>query len=175
MSPQRTVYLIATSAPPVLSLPTLVKLLHDRGWSVCPILSPTAATWIEPRKLEEATGGPVHTHSQLPGEENPMPRADAVLAAPLTFNTVNKWAGGISDTLAAGLLNELLGAGVPMVAAPCVKSLLQSHPAYVASVQRLTECGATFLDPAQTVFKTDAGLANFEWSRLVEALDDEKQ
>lgn len=171
MTAQRTVYLVATSAPPVFNLPTLIGLLHERGWSVCPILSPTAATWVELRELEDVSGSPVHTHSRFPGEANPMPRADAVLAAPLTFNTANKWAGGISDTLAAGLLNELLGADVPIVAAPCVKSLLRTHPAYVASVQRLSECGVTFLDPAQTVFKTEGGLANFEWPMLVEALE----
>lgn len=171
MSIQRTVYLVATSAPPVLNLSRLIGLLRDRGWSVCPVLSPTAATWVETRELEEAAESPVHTHSRLPGQENAMPRADAVLAAPLTFNTVNKWAGGISDTLAAGLLNELLGADVPIVAAPCVKSLLQAHPAYVSSVQRLIECGVTFLDPARTVFKTEAGLADFEWLLLAQALD----
>lgn len=129
--------MIATSAPPVLQLPTLIELLHGRGWSVCPVLSPTAADWVELRELEEATGSPVRTHSRGPGEADPMPQADAVLAAPLTFNTINKWAGGISDTMAAGLLNELLGAEIPIVAAPCVKSLLRSHPAYVASVAAL--------------------------------------
>ncbi|MQA08420.1 MAG: hypothetical protein GEU98_07665 [Pseudonocardiaceae bacterium] len=59
-----------------------------------------------------------------------LPNADAVLAAPLTFNTLNKWAGGHNDTLALGLLNELMGEGVPIVAAPCAKMVLRGHPAY---------------------------------------------
>lgn len=89
----------------------------------------------------------------------------------MTFNTANKWAGGISDTLAAGLLNELLGADVPIVAAPCIKSLLRTHLAYMSSVQRLTECGVTFLDPDRSTFKTDAGLADFDWLLVAETLD----
>jgi hypothetical protein len=52
-----------------------------------------------------------HRHTD-PGESSTtsragsVPEADAVLAAPLTFNTINKWAAGISDTLALGLLSS---------------------------------------------------------------------
>jgi flavoprotein len=35
------------------------------------------------------------------------------VVAPATFNTINKWAQGISDTLALGLLNEATGLGLP--------------------------------------------------------------
>jgi phosphopantothenoylcysteine synthetase/decarboxylase len=38
-----------------------------------------------------------------------LPRADAVAIAPATFNTINKWVAGISDTFALGLLNEAIG------------------------------------------------------------------
>jgi len=41
-------------------------------------------------------------------ESEVFPPADAVLAAPLTFNTIHKWACGINDTVALGLLHELL-------------------------------------------------------------------
>jgi Flavoprotein len=34
---------------------------------------------------------------------------DAIIVAPATFNTINKWAVGISDTLALGLLTEAIG------------------------------------------------------------------
>ena len=64
-----------------------------------------------------------------PPDHDPLPAADAILAAPLTFNTINKWAGGISDTVALGLLNELLVGGPSIVAAPCVKGTFQAHPA----------------------------------------------
>lgn len=171
MSPERTVYLVATAAPPVRHLPVLIQLLQVRGWSVCPILSPTAAAWVEPRELEDAAGSPVYTYSGVPGEAQSMPRADAVLAAPLTFNTVNKWAGGVSDTLAAAPLNELLAADIPIVAAPCVTSLLRSHPAYLSSMQRLTERGGTLLNPTRSTSKTDAGLADFHRPLVAQTFD----
>jgi hypothetical protein len=36
----------------------------------------------------------------------PLPPADAIAVAPATYNTINKWAAGISDTLALGILCE---------------------------------------------------------------------
>jgi hypothetical protein len=44
-----------------------------------------------------------------------------VLAAPLTFNTINKWASGINDTVGLGPLNEVLSSETTIVAVPCVK------------------------------------------------------
>jgi phosphopantothenoylcysteine decarboxylase len=35
-----------------------------------------------------------------------------------TFNVINNWAQGINDTLALGILNEALGADVPVYAFP---------------------------------------------------------
>lgn len=77
--------------------------------------------------------------------------ANAVIAAPLTFNTLNQWAAGINDTLALGILNELLGEGLPIVAAPCVKAVLRRHPAYADSCKLLESCGVRLLDPEHTV------------------------
>jgi hypothetical protein len=99
-----------------------------------------------------------HRHTD-PGESSTtsragsVPEADAVLAAPLTFNTINKWAAGISDTLALGLLNEQLVEGLPIVAAPCVKAAMRTHPAYPASIERLSGAGAQFLDQDELVAK----------------------
>ena len=41
-----------------------------------------------------------------------------MIVAPATFNTINKWAAGISDTLALGLLTEAIGKKIPVVALP---------------------------------------------------------
>jgi phosphopantothenoylcysteine decarboxylase len=57
----------------------------------------------------------VRVHPRLPTELDLLPDAEAVLAAPLTFNTINRWAAGISDTLALGLVNESLGSALPIV------------------------------------------------------------
>ncbi|MQA17334.1 MAG: flavoprotein, partial [Pseudonocardiaceae bacterium] len=136
---------MGTAAPPIFDWPTLFRLLQERGWKPHPVLSPIAASWCDLDELSRAAGVDVRVELRRPTEPDPWPKADAVLAVPLTFNTINKWAGGHNDTLALGLLNELLGEGLPIVAAPCAKAVLRAHPAYAPSCKRLAECGVTFL------------------------------
>jgi phosphopantothenoylcysteine synthetase/decarboxylase len=60
----------------------------------------------------------------------------------MTFNSVNKWAAGIADTFALGLLTEALGEGQAVVIAPWAKSALTSHPAFAHSIEMLRSIGA---------------------------------
>ena len=164
-------YLIATAAPPVLDLPEAVQCLELAGWTTCVILTPTAASWLRGVRLDGA-GRHVRVEPRHPAEPDPLPDASAVLAAPLTFNTINKWATGVSDTLALGLLNELLGTGVPIVGAPCVKAALCRHPAWARNIELLRNSGVRFLDQDATIRRRPDGLATFDWSRVVAALND---
>ncbi|MFJ6195390.1 hypothetical protein [Micromonospora sp. NPDC092111] len=69
-----------------------------------------------------------------------------MLVIPVTFNTVNKWAVGASDTLALGILNEAVGSGLPIHVFPRVKATLAAHPAYAGHVRLLQEAGVVFHD-----------------------------
>jgi hypothetical protein len=65
----------------------------------------------------------VRSHYARPG----APRSlvpDAILVAPATYNTINKWAHGISDTYALG---------VPIVVLPFVITALAAVPRSVAA------------------------------------------
>lgn len=166
----KIVYVIGTAAPPIFDWPALFEMLRQHGWQPHPVLSPIAASWCELDPINTAAGIDARVDLRLPTESDPWPNADAVLAAPLTFNTVNKWAGGTNDTLVLGLLNELMGARVPIVAAPCAKTILQSHPAYTASLKLLSDCGVNFLDQTTTIVRDPDGRANFDWPVLVNAL-----
>jgi len=94
------------------------------------------------------TGEPVRTDYRMPGEAKAIPSADAVLACPLTFNSVNKFAHGHADNFAIGLLCELTGYGVPVVVVPHCKPQLASHQAFPVSIATLRSMGVTVLfDP----------------------------
>lgn len=166
----RVVYVIGGAAPPLFDIEELLGLLQGRGWRPCLILTPTAAAWIKATHRGQIAGCPVRVDRRRPGETESLPPADAVLAAPLTFNTVNKWAAGINDTLALGLLNELLCEGAPVVAAPCVKASLQTHPAYQDSVSRLERSGARVLTTEDTTVRTN-GTLTLAWPLVIEALE----
>lgn len=66
---------------------------------------------------------------------------DAIAVVPATFNSINKWAAGISDTLALGILCESYGLGVPTAALPYVNAAQAVHPAYTESLRRLPDIG----------------------------------
>ncbi|MEB3368901.1 flavoprotein [Saccharopolyspora mangrovi] len=165
-------YLVVCAAPPVLRIEELITSLQADGWNVVVIATPMAATWIDLDAVSRNTGCLTRVHAEPPQQRDSLPRADAVVAAPLTFNSVNKWAAGINDTLALGVLNEMLGADVPILAVPCVKSVLRKHPAYDESIRRLTGCGVSLLDPDAVTVRADDGLATFAWPQITAALSE---
>jgi len=60
-------------------------------------------------------------------------------------NTINKWAAGISDTLALGLLAEGIGLGLPLAALPFLNAAQAAHPAFGRSVKELRDAGVKIL------------------------------
>ncbi|MBM0274684.1 flavoprotein [Micromonospora tarensis] len=141
MTERPVLYLVVCAAGPAEHIHELVDLLIADGWQVCMIVSPTVARWLDRAALEDKTGYLVRVQWRMPGDPEPHPPADAVLAAPITFNTVTKWALGINDTLALGVLNESLGAGLPIFAFPHVKAELAGHPAYLGHLAVLRGAG----------------------------------
>ncbi|KDN87387.1 flavoprotein [Kitasatospora cheerisanensis] len=130
----RTLYLIGCAAPPVCHIDVGVRAAQGAGWDVCLILTPSAHRWAEqdgPGSLEELrrlTGHPVRHRFGLPSQSNGVPPPDAVLVAPLTANTLNKWSAGTCDTLALGVLTEGIGLRLPIVALPHFNTALAAHP-----------------------------------------------
>ncbi|WP_433531669.1 flavoprotein [Micromonospora sp. CA-263727] len=141
MSQPRVLALIVCAAPPVLRIGELIELLQEDGWTVCLTATPTAATWIDRDALAEQTGYPVRVEWRKPGETEPHPPATTVAVVPATFNLINKWAQGINDNPALGILNETLGARIPIYAFPNVKAQLVSHPSYDRHLRLLREAG----------------------------------
>ena len=119
------------------------------GWEVCVIATPSALKFMDLARLAEITGHVVRYDYKQPDEPDVLPPADAMVVAPATFNTINKWAAGISDTLALGLLNEALGLGLPVVAVPFPNIALAQHPAFRRSMTELEASGVRLLfDPS---------------------------
>ncbi len=94
-------------------------------------------------QLAQLTGHPVRSEYKQPDEPDLLPPADAIIVFPASFNTINKWALGISDTLAVGLLSEYTGRKMPIVAIPCFKTGggLDTNPAFLRSVRMLRRYG----------------------------------
>ena len=142
----RILYLLVCAAPPAQQTPQVVTHLQAIGWDVCVIATPQASRWIDIPALTTLTGYIVRTDYKLPEEADPLPKADTMLVMPATFNTINKWAQGIGDTLVASILCEALGRGTPpVIAVPCLKMDLVRHPIFPKSIAFLRECGIRVL------------------------------
>ncbi|HEY8047141.1 MAG TPA: flavoprotein, partial [Streptosporangiaceae bacterium] len=74
-----------------------------------------------------------------------LPDPDAVIVAPATVNTINKWAAGICDTLALGILVEAIGKRLPIVAWPSTNQAHAAHPAFTENLGKLRSWGVSVL------------------------------
>jgi phosphopantothenoylcysteine synthetase/decarboxylase len=144
-APQRVLYIITCATPAAHDVGKLVTLARSSGWTVCVIATPSALRFIDKPALEAQTGYPVRSEYKQPGTPDVLPPADAMVVGGASFNTLNKWAAGISDTLALGLLNEAIGLGLPLAALPFLNSAQAAHPAFRRSVRELREAGVTIL------------------------------
>jgi phosphopantothenoylcysteine synthetase/decarboxylase len=72
-----------------------------------------------------------------------LPPADAVIVAPATYNTINKWAAGIADTYVLTQLAELTGLGLPIAVLPFVNTALAANRVFHWSVAELRAAGVT--------------------------------
>ena len=172
---ERVLYLVCCAAPPVLRVETLIDLAQGAGWDTCLILSPAAAGWREKDlfSLSQRTGHPVRSRYKLPREPDVLPPADAMLVAPATSNTINKWALGISDTLALGLITEAIGRRLPLAALPCCNAAQARHPAFGGSVAVLRSAGVRVLlgdGGFQPQEPGRGGGAEFPWQAGLDAL-----
>lgn len=161
-------YLVVCAAPPARAIGELVELLRADGWEVYLIPTPVAASWIDVEDLSRRTGRPVRWTTRGPDEPAWLPAADAVVVVPTTFNTINKWAAGINDTLALGVLNETMGLGVPIVVCPYAKDALTSHPAFARSADLLRGAGVHLTD-TEAIAPAQAG-GPYRWQVITDAL-----
>src|SRR5215213_5227529 len=131
--PAGHVALVATAAPLARHTRRTYDALRAAGWriTVCPTAA--ATDWIVDVPEADLLAARI--------------RPDAVICCPATFNTLNKWAAGINDSLALGVLNDALGLGTPVLAVPMVAERLCRHPAWPTTVAFLASAGVALINP----------------------------
>ncbi|MEU5599358.1 flavoprotein [Streptomyces sp. NPDC020298] len=164
-------YLVVCAAGIAADVSKLITAAQERDWEVGVFATPVAmGGFFDTAAVEAQTGRPIRSAWRSPGDPRPFPPPAAVAVAPATFNTVNKWAAGIADTLALGTLCEAAGLGVPIAVLPCVAGALAAHPAYQDSLIRLRGMGVRFGDPYSGEPGDDGGRPEFRWERALDLL-----
>ncbi|MCP1661848.1 MAG: bifunctional phosphopantothenoylcysteine decarboxylase/phosphopantothenate--cysteine ligase CoaBC [Methanocalculus sp. MSAO_Arc1] len=131
-----------------------VKLAHElrrRGATVQAVMSHAATGIISPASLTYATGrdtivdisGHVE-HVWYSGDEG---KADLLLIAPCTANTISKIAVGIDDTTVTTFATTALGSGQPVVVVPAMHHSMFKHQAIVKNLETLIGFGIDLVLP----------------------------
>ena len=94
--------------------------------------------FLDPPALTALTGHPVRSTYRTP-DTGPLPRADAVIVAPATYNTINKWAAGIADNYVLNQLAELTGLGARIVVLPFVNQGLAANQVFLRNIEQLRQ------------------------------------
>ncbi len=130
----------------------LARELARHGAEVIPVMSHAATKIIHPDAVHFATGnvpiveldGAVK-HVELCGDSKY--RADLLLVAPATANTISKIAHGIDDTSVTTMASCAMGSGMPILIVPAMHGSMYSHEIIMENVEKLRTAGVTFIGP----------------------------
>lgn len=142
---RKVLYIIACAAPPARDIAKFVKMAQRGEWDTCLVATPSAMRFFSVPELRELTGHPVRSDYKAPDDPDVLPDPDAIIVAPATVNTINKWGAGICDTLALGLLVEAIGKKLPVAALPFTNYAQAAHPAFEENIEKLRSWGVRVL------------------------------
>jgi hypothetical protein len=145
MHEQPSLFIFVTASGKCREIGELISNSIAAGWRTYTVATPNVAEIVAPDQLFVQPG--VHWisgYEQPPLDVFPF---GTMLVAPCTFNTFNKLAHGIADTLATSMIADALGAGCPIFIAPSMNPGLWNHPQTRVSHQRLTTWGCSIIEP----------------------------
>lgn len=146
------IVLSITGSVAAVRSPDIARELMREAAEVYVVMSEYAQKIIHPNLMEWATGNPVVTeltgkieHVTLVGEH--ADKADLVLIAPATANTISKIAAGIDDTPVTSVASTALGSKTPLLIVPAMHASMYKNPFVRESIQKLKANHITFVGP----------------------------
>ena len=148
----RKIVLGVTGSIAAVETVKLCRELIRHGAEVHAVMSKDAQVIIHPWALEFATGRPVTTeidgrvqHVAFCGD---VPdKADLLLIAPATANTISKIACGIDDTPVTTFATTALGSGIPVMLVPAMHYSMMAHKIVLQNIKVLEKLGVQVIAP----------------------------
>jgi len=148
----KRVVLCITGSVAAVESPGIARLLMRYGAEVFVVMSSTSQKIIHPHLMEWATGNEVVLeltgkieHVALAGD-HPQ-KANLVLVAPATANTISKIACGIDDTPVTSVVSTAFGSNIPIIIVPAMHESMYDHPIVTENINRLKALGVEFVGP----------------------------
>jgi phosphopantothenoylcysteine synthetase/decarboxylase len=141
------VYLLVSGTTTAARGPEILQGLVELGFaSVIAIPTPNASRTIAAREMADVEGARV-VESYFDLSIRPRPPRGVVLFAPCSFNSLNKLAHGMADSLALSVAAEAIGRRTPVIVAPSLNQPLLEHPLAQTSLRALPGWGITIVPP----------------------------
>lgn len=147
----KTIVVAVTGSIAAVRVVDLIRDLIRRGAEVHCIMSSAAQQILHPYALEYATGHRVITeitgrveHVEFCGVDG---KADLLLVAPATANTIGKMATGIDDTPVTTFATTALGSKKSVAVVPAMHEAMYCHPAVIKNLETLRAMGVNLIDP----------------------------
>ena len=148
----RRIILGVSGSIAAIEVPRVIRELIRHGADVRVVMSAEATRLVTPESLRFASGHPPileltgdveHVTWMGPGDK----RADLLLIAPATANTISKIAHGIDDTPVTTFASVALGGHVPILLAPAMHGSMGQNPAVKANLEQLRAWGVEIIAP----------------------------
>ncbi len=150
---KKRIVLCITGSVAAVQCSEIARELMRDGAEVVAVMSRMARKIISPHLMEWATGNPVVTeltgkieHVALTGAY-PKSRADLILVAPATANTISKIACGIDDTPVTSTVSAAFGLNLPIMVVPAMHESMYRHPIVTENIKKLQALGVEFVGP----------------------------
>lgn len=147
----KTIVLGVTGSIGAVRTVELARELIRNGAEVHAVMTEAATHILHPDALHYATGNPAIIelggrveHVEFCGLKG---RADLLLIAPATANTIGKIAYGIDDTPVTSFATTALGSGVPVMVVPAMHESMFRHPAVAENLKKLKSWGISIVGP----------------------------
>ncbi len=153
----------------------LARLLMRHGADIYPVMSKAACNIIHPDLMHWATGhypvaeltGNVE-HVALAG--NTSTKADLMIIAPCTANTIGKIAAGIDDTTVTTFATTAIGENIPLIIVPAMHEPMYKHPFVKQNIDKLTSARITVMQPRLEEGKAKIPENNEIYEKIIEIL-----
>lgn len=141
-----------TGSPAAVESVELARELMRHGADVFAVMTPASMKLIHPNLLEWATGNTPIT--KLTGRIEHIlythptgRRADLLLIAPCTGNTLGKIASGIDDTPVTSTATAAIGEKIPVMIAPAMHESMWNNPFVIENLRKIRSAKIEIIEP----------------------------
>ena len=148
----KTILLGVTGSIAAYKAADLLRELQNHGADVHVLMTESAQKFVTPLTFKTLSRNPVlgslwdEEMGWCPGHIELADKADLLIVAPATANTLGKFANGMADDLLASVY---LATRAPILIAPAMNGKMWEHPATLRNREILEKRGHRFVEPSE--------------------------